>query len=76
MKKKINLKINKISYFQLGGGDLIMEELTPEKMREQMTDSEWNKIYMMSKDKNIYQNLTTSLFPTIHGNDEVKKGIL
>ena len=53
-----------------------MEELTPEKMREQMTDSEWNKIYMMSKDKNIYQNLTSSLFPTIHGSDEVKKGKL
>lgn len=30
----------------------------------------------MSQDKNLYHNLCTSLFPTIHGNDEVKRGIL
>jgi len=30
----------------------------------------------MSQDKNMYSNLITSLFPTIHGNDEVKQGTL
>lgn len=30
----------------------------------------------MSKDRNLYQNLITSLFPSIHGNNEVKRGIL
>jgi DNA replication licensing factor MCM6 len=44
-------------------------------MRKQMSDAEWNKIYDMSKDKNLYQNLINSLFPAIHGNDEVKKGL-
>merc|ERR1711881_52261 len=32
-------------------------------------------VYKMSQDKNLYNNLITSLFPTIHGNDEVKRGI-
>ena len=32
-----------------------------------MTDQEWQKIYQMSKDKNLYQNLINSIFPTIHG---------
>ena len=30
----------------------------------------------MSQDKALYQNVINSLFPTIHGNDEVKRGIL
>merc|ERR1712018_967922 len=32
-------------------------------------------IYKMSQDKALYTNLINSLFPTIHGNDEVKRGI-
>ena len=30
----------------------------------------------MSHDRMLYQNLITSLFPSIYGNDEVKRGIL
>ena len=30
----------------------------------------------MSQDRHLYQNLVDSLFPTIHGNDEVKRGVL
>lgn len=45
-------------------------------MKKHMLDEEWNKIYKMSKDKNLYQNLVSSLFPSVHGNDEVKKGIV
>ena len=41
-----------------------------------MTNSEWQKVYDMSRDKNLYHNLFASLFPTIHGSDEVKRGIL
>jgi len=51
-------------------------ELTPELMKKQMTEAEWNKMYTMSKDKNLYKNLIDCLFPAVHGNDEVKKGIL
>ncbi|KAJ9588558.1 hypothetical protein L9F63_028141 [Diploptera punctata] len=53
-----------------------MEEVTAEMMKQQMTDSEWNKVYDMSRDRNLYQNLVDSLFPSIHGNDEVKRGII
>lgn len=30
----------------------------------------------MSRDRNLYNNLIASLFPSIHGNNEVKRGIL
>ena len=48
--------------------------MTAEAIKRQMTELEWNKVYEMSRDKNLYQNLISSLFPTIHGNDEVKRG--
>lgn len=51
-------------------------ELTTELMKKHMTDAEWNKIYSMSRDKNLYKNLIDCLFPSVHGNDEVKRGIL
>ncbi|XP_012251592.2 DNA replication licensing factor Mcm6 [Athalia rosae] len=60
---------------RFGGTDMAMEEITQEMMKRQMSDAEWNKVYEMSRDKNLYQNLISSLFPSIHGNDEVKKGI-
>lgn len=61
---------------RFGGTDLPMSEVTAEDMKNQMTTEEWNKVYEMSKDRNIYQNLINSLFPSIYGNDEVKRGIL
>lgn len=60
---------------RFGGTDMVMEEISQEMMKKQMTEAEWNRIYEMSRDKNLYQNLSTSLFPSIHGNDEIKKGI-
>jgi len=41
-----------------------------------MNDEEWDKIFKMCNDKHLYSNLIGSLFPTIHGNDEVKKGLM
>ncbi|XP_071443764.1 DNA replication licensing factor Mcm6 [Hetaerina americana] len=61
---------------RFGGSPLQMEDMTAEAMKEQMSEAEWNRIYEMSRDRNLYQNLTTSLFPSIHGNDEVKRGII
>lgn len=52
---------------QFGGQDLSGEEVNAEMLKNQMTDLEWQKIYEMSQDKNLYQNLISSLFPTIHG---------
>lgn len=52
------------------------DELSQETMKKQMSTDEWNKIYDMSKDKHLYANLSSSLFPSVHGNDEVKKGVV
>ncbi|XP_070172210.1 DNA replication licensing factor Mcm6 isoform X1 [Polyergus mexicanus] len=60
---------------RFGGTDLAMEEISQEMMKKQMSEAEWNRIYEMSRDKNLYENLVSSLFPAIHGNDEIKKGI-
>lgn len=61
---------------KFGGKEIRGEEMTAESIKRQMTELEWNKVYEMSRDKNLYQNLISSLFPTIHGNDEIKRGIL
>ncbi|XP_029829586.2 DNA replication licensing factor MCM6 [Ixodes scapularis] len=61
---------------RLGGKAAAAEELSPEMMKKQLTPQQWDRIYSMSQDKNLYQNLISSLFPTIHGNDEIKRGIL
>lgn len=61
---------------RFGGTDKPMSEVTAEDMKAQMTDAEWNKVYEMSKDRHLYQNLINSLFPSVYGNDEVKRGIL
>lgn len=50
--------------------------MSKESLRKQMSEEEWTKIFQMIQDKHLYNNLVTSLFPTVHGNDEVKRGIL
>uniref|UniRef100_H2YTY5 DNA replication licensing factor MCM6 n=1 Tax=Ciona savignyi TaxID=51511 RepID=H2YTY5_CIOSA len=59
-----------------GGKEIRSDEQTIETIKDQMTETEWEKVYQMSCDKNLYTNLCNSLFPTIHGNDEIKRGIL
>lgn len=61
---------------KFGGIEMPLNEITPEIMKQQMGDGEWKHMYEMSHDRNLYQNMINSLFPSIHGNDEVKKGIL
>lgn len=54
----------------------MLEDISKDSLRKQMNEQEWAKIFQMIQDKNLYTNLVTSLFPTVHGNDEVKRGIL
>ncbi|XP_069362964.1 DNA replication licensing factor Mcm6 [Maniola hyperantus] len=61
---------------RFGAAEVAAGDLTSEDMRKQMTDKEWDKVYEMSRDRNLYNNLIASLFPSIHGNNEVKRGIL
>lgn len=56
---------------------MLNDELTSdsvERMKKQMTGPQWEKIYEMNHDRNLYVNLINSLFPSIHGNDQIKKG--
>ncbi len=59
---------------KFGGKDYNLDELSMERLKATMTDQEWVKIYEMSQDKSLFNNLTQSLFPMIYGNDEIKKG--
>jgi len=61
---------------KFGGKDYSTEDLSMEKLKATMTDSEWIKLYEMSQDKKLMPNLCQSLFPHIYGNDEIKKGIM
>ncbi|KAM6948287.1 MCM6 minichromosome maintenance deficient 6, like [Aplochiton taeniatus] len=61
---------------RFGGTELRQEDQTAESVKSQMTVEEWEKVFEMSQDKNLYHSLCSSLFPTIHGNDEIKRGIL
>ncbi|XP_066578139.1 MCM6 minichromosome maintenance deficient 6, like [Amia ocellicauda] len=61
---------------RFGGKELREEGQTAESVKNQMSVQEWEKVFEMSQDKNLYHNLCTSLFPTIHGNDEIKRGVL
>ncbi|KAF5282100.1 hypothetical protein FQR65_LT14418 [Abscondita terminalis] len=61
---------------RFGGLELPLDTITPEVMKQQMTEGEWRHMYEKSKDRKLYQNLINSLFPSIYGNDEVKRGIL
>uniref|UniRef100_A0A671NWT2 DNA helicase n=1 Tax=Sinocyclocheilus anshuiensis TaxID=1608454 RepID=A0A671NWT2_9TELE len=72
----ILIKILHIAPFNFGGKELRQEDQTAESVKNQMTVQEWEKVFEMSQDKNLYHNLCTSLFPTIHGSDEIKRGIL
>ena len=58
------------------GGSGETDESSPQEIKERMSPAEWNTIYKMSQDKALYQNLINSLFPTLHGNEEVKRGVL
>ncbi|MBN3284651.1 MCM6M factor, partial [Polyodon spathula] len=69
-------KLTQIIFLKFGGKELREEDQTAENIKNQMTIQEWEQVFEMSQDKNLYHNLCTSLFPTIHGNDEIKRGIL
>ncbi|ODM91352.1 Zygotic DNA replication licensing factor mcm6-A [Orchesella cincta] len=61
---------------RFAGKEWILEDITQESLRKQMSEEEWNKIFRMINDKHLYKNLVNSLFPTIHGSEEVKRGIM
>lgn len=51
-------------------------QLFSKLLEKSWSPGEWKKVYDMSVDPNLYQNLINSLFPNIYAHDEVKRGIL
>lgn len=52
---------------QYGGLEVNEDDYSVEGVKKRMSDGDWNKILAMSQDHNLYDNLCSSLFPTIHG---------
>ncbi|KAL9645746.1 hypothetical protein ABK040_003478 [Willaertia magna] len=52
------------------------ESETIDEFLKQCTPEQIEKIYRMSKDPNIYDNLASSLCPNVFGHKNIKKGIL
>lgn len=51
-------------------------EMAVDELWARMEDGERKKIQAMAADKSIATNLINSIFPAVHGNEEVKKGVL
>ena len=52
------------------------EELTYDSLMKSMSQDDIDRILRISRDPNLTSNLCSSLFPTIFGSDEVKRGLL
>lgn len=52
---------------QFGSGQVWGHDVTLQEIQANFTSPEWQKVFEMSQDSNLYQNLITSMFPTIHG---------
>ncbi|CDW55696.1 zygotic DNA replication licensing factor mcm6 B [Trichuris trichiura] len=52
------------------------EMVSSEDIKKLMPESDLATVRAMRRNKNLYTDLVNSLFPTIYGNDEIKRGIL
>lgn len=48
----------------------------PTKDLSMFSEEDLQRIHAMTKDTKLYDNMVESLFPSVYGNDEIKKGIL
>ena len=48
-------------------------DFSEEDIKSQISEQDLLKIYEMSKDRNLYQNMATSMFPTVHGKCALSK---
>jgi len=52
------------------------KELSQDEIEELLENEDWASIQEMLQDPKLLQNICKSIFPSIHGHDEVKKGIV
>jgi len=51
------------------------EEATPESVVAELTESEREELIAMKDDPKIYDKIANSIAPTVHGHEEIKRGI-
>ncbi|OQV14948.1 Maternal DNA replication licensing factor mcm6 [Hypsibius exemplaris] len=59
-----------------GLSNLRYEDMSPEELQKALLPGELEKLSQMSEDPDLYDKILQSMFPTIYGNDEIKRGIL
>ncbi|KFD66079.1 hypothetical protein M514_00771 [Trichuris suis] len=65
------------SEYCFGGNRWFEREMaSSEDIKKFMPESDLATVRAMRRNKNLYTDLVNSLFPTIYGNDEIKRGIL
>jgi DNA replication licensing factor MCM6 len=73
--RDLNYRLVFLAYYVEGSGGNADEETT-ESVKEKLETKDWTRLNEMSKDPKIYQNICDSIFPHVHGSDEIKKGLI
>ena len=73
--RDLNYRLVFLAYHVLGSGSA-REEETTESVKDKLSNEDWNKINTMRNDPKIYQALCDSIFPHVHGSEEIKKGLV
>ena len=72
--RDLNYRLVFLAYHVTGSGN--RSEATPEMARLTMSQQDWTLVTRMSADPKIYSNLCDSIFPHVHGSEEIKKGLI
>jgi len=73
--RDLNYRLAFLAYHVIGSGGS-REEDTPESMKEKLKPEDWNMMTKMSHDPKIYANICDSIFPHVHGSEEIKRGLI
>ena len=73
--RDLNYRLVFLAYHVVGSGSA-REEETPETVKDKMSKDDWHKLSDMTQDPKIYTNICDSIFPHVHGSEEIKKGLI
>ena len=73
--RDLNYRLVFLAYHVLGSGGQADEETT-ESVKNKLEAGDWTNLNNMAKDPKIYQNICDSIFPHVHGSEEIKKGLV
>ena len=73
--RDLNYRLVFLAYHVVGSGEREAQD-SPEDARMKMSQDDWTLVTRMSSDPKIYSNLCDSIFPHVHGSEEIKKGLV